>query len=96
MKKALIILLAILAVAGMFVGCNSYEDKLVDKLRDQVEWYDHSTRIEIVHVYRNVYVLTAAHTYEDGLVGIDVWKTYYSNVTKEYELTCIYNGGQIN
>jgi lipopolysaccharide export system protein LptC len=96
MKKALIILLAILAVAGMLAGCERTENALQEQLRKEVEWYDYTTRFTVEHVYDETYVLTATHVYEDGLVGIDVWITVPDIDTGGYKFRNIYNGGQIN
>ncbi len=96
MKKALIILLAILAVAGMLASCERTENALAEQLRGEVEWYDYTTRIEVTHAYGDKYVLVATHVYDEELVGIDVWITVYQSYKDEYEFINLYNGGQIN
>ena len=96
MKKTIIILLVILAVAGMFVGCDRTENALQEQLRGEVEWYDYTTRFTVENVYDDIYVLTATHVYRDGFIGIDVWITVYDIDTGGYKFQNIYNGGKIN
>ena len=96
MKKIVLIFLVLTMLTGVLVGCDNYEDELAEKLRNQIEWYDDTTKIKVVHVYKERYVLTATHTFDDGVVGIDVYITLYDNDKGEYVISSIYSGGQIN
>jgi hypothetical protein len=97
MKKALIILLAILAVAGMLSGCNTKEDdemseiekNLVTQLMADVDWYNEKdTHITIHHAYAEEYIIIAVHKYNDKEVGVDTYKTY-RNLLGQIKYTCI-------
>ena len=96
MKKMVVILLVILAVAGMLASCERTGNALAEQLRKEVEWYDYTTKFTVEHVNDETYVLTATHVYRDGFIGIDVWITVPDIDTGGYKFRNIYNGGQIN
>ena len=83
MKKAIVILLAILSLLGTF-GCALIEDKpsedeqkLINRIMTEVNRYnERDTVITVHHAYKDTYIVIAVHKYNEKQICVDTYTTY--------------------
>jgi hypothetical protein len=96
MKTVIIILCMLIALASIiFVSCDRTGRALQEQLRDEIEWYNDTTRIATTRIHDDLWVVSATHTWNENVQQVDV---YFAerNIDGDFEFRNVYNGGKIN